>query len=62
MRNLSKKTYKKLIEIFFRCLYGNISLDNSKNSKLVSKIEVKEKFFKKKKLFYIFNNKWISFY
>ena len=51
MRNLSKKTYKKLIEIFFKCLYGNISLDNSKNSKLVSKIEVKEKFFKKKNYF-----------
>ena len=51
MGNLSKKTYKKLIEIFFKCLYGNISLDNSKNSKLVSKIEVKEKFFKKKNYF-----------
>lgn len=51
MRNLSKKTYKKLIEIFFKCLYGNISLDNNKTSKLVSKIEVKEKFFKKKNYF-----------
>ena len=52
MRNLSKKAYKKLIEIFYKCLYGDISLDNSKNSKLVSKIEVKDKFLKKKIILY----------
>ena len=62
MRNLLKKNYKKLTEIFFKFLYGDISIDNSKNSKLISKIKVTNKFFKKKKLFYIFNNKWISFY
>ena len=50
MRNFLKKTYKKLTEIFFKYLYGNISIDNSKNSKLISKIKVTNKFFKKKKI------------
>ena len=62
MRNILKKTYKKLIQIFFKCLYGDITIDNRKNSKLILKIKVKDKFFKKKKLFYILNKKWISFY
>ena len=51
MRNLLKKNYKKLTEIFFKFLYGNITIDNSKNSKLISKIKVTNKFFKKKNYF-----------
>ena len=51
MRNLLKKTYKKLTEIFFKFLYGDINIDNSKNSKLISKIKVTNKFFKKKSYF-----------
>ena len=51
MRNILKKTYKKLIQIFFKCLYGDITIDNRKNSKLILKIKVKDKFFKKKNYF-----------
>jgi hypothetical protein len=51
MRNLLKKNYKKLTEIFFKFLYGNISIDNSKNSKLISKIKVTNEFFEKKNYF-----------
>ena len=51
MRNFLKQTYKKLTEIFFKYLYGNISIDNSKNSKLISKIKITNKFFKKKNYF-----------
>jgi len=52
MRNILKKTYKKLIQIFFKCLYGDITIDNRKNSKLILKIKVKDKFFKKKNILY----------
>ena len=52
MKNLLKKNYKKLSEIFFKFLYGNISIDKSKNSKLISKIKVTNKFFKKKIILY----------
>ena len=62
MRSFLKKNYKKLTEIFFKCLYGNISIDNNNNSKLISKIKITKKIFKKKKLLYILNKKWISFY
>ena len=51
MKNFLKKTYKKLTEIFFKYLYGNISIDNSKNSKLISKIKITDKFFGKKNYF-----------
>ena len=51
MRNFLKKNYKKLTEIFFKFLYGNITIDNSKNSKLISKIKVSNEFFKKKNYF-----------
>ena len=51
MRNLLKKNYKKLTQIFFKFLYGEISIDNSNNSKLISKIKVTNKFFKKNNYF-----------
>ena len=57
MRNILKKTYKKLIQIFFKCLYGDITIDNEENSKLITKIKVKDKFFKRRKYFiYLITN------
>ena len=52
MRSFLKKNYKKLTEIFFKFLYGNISIDNSNNSKLISKIKITKKKFKKKIIIY----------
>ena len=56
MINLLKKNYKKLTEIFFKFLYGNITIDNSKNSKLISKIKVTNGFFKKNYFIYSITN------
>ena len=56
MRSFLKKNYKKLTEIFFKCLYGNISIDNNNNSKLISKIKITKKIFKKKN-YYIYSIK-----
>ena len=39
-----------------------LRLITEENSKLITKIKVKDKFFKRRKLFYILDNKWISFY
>lgn len=55
MRSILKKIYKKLIEAFFKCLYGHISL--SKKQNLISEFKVKDELFKPNKYFiYLINN------
>lgn len=52
-----KKIYKKLREIFFRFLYGNITIYKRNNSKLISKTQVTEDILKKKNYFiYLIKN------
>ena len=47
MKKNIKTIYKILVGKFFRYLYGNITIGF--NTKLISKIQVKNKFFKNKK-------------
>ncbi len=55
MRSILKKTYKKLIQTFFKCLYGRIKISEDQN--LISKIKIKDKLFESKKYFiYLINN------
>tara|TARA_Y100000768_G_scaffold131051_1_gene97415 strand:- start:2987 stop:4060 length:1074 start_codon:yes stop_codon:yes gene_type:complete len=55
MRNIFKKIYKKLIETFFKCLYGNISIGKDHSS--ISEIEVRDKLFESNKYFiYLIND------
>ena len=49
MRSILKKTYKKLIQTFFKCLYGRIKISEDQN--LISKIKIKDKLFESKKYF-----------
>ena len=49
MKNTIKVIYKSLVETFFRYLYGNVTIGGS--TKLISKIQVQNKFFKNKKYF-----------
>jgi capsular polysaccharide biosynthesis protein len=56
MKRFFKKIYKKLIELIYKFIYGEILL-STKNSKLIKKININKKFFDNKKYFvYILTN------